>query len=211
MSDANKQKSKFLSLVLRHKPQAAGITLDSAGWVGVDELLAGCARAGVAITHDELLSLVRTSDKQRFSLSDDGTRIRANQGHSVEVELGHAPATPPEVLWHGTAEKHAASIRGQGLVKGQRHHVHLSPTPETAGAVGRRHGRLVLLEVAAGRMHRDGFTFHLTPNGVWLIDHVPPAYLTFPENQPHGQGGDEIQGQGPLRRQTPAADVARRL
>jgi putative RNA 2'-phosphotransferase len=124
-----------------------------------------------------LREIVETNNKQRFAFSEDGLRIRANQGHSVEVELGHAPATPPEVLWHGTAEKYVASIRAQGLVKGARHHVHLSPTPETASAVGQRHGRLVLLEVAAGRMHREGFEFFLTPNGVWLTDHVPVAYL----------------------------------
>ena len=180
MSNAYKKKSKFLSLVLRHEPQAAGVALDDAGWVGVAELLAGCAKAGVGISEDELREIVRASDKQRFALSEDGTRIRANQGHSVEVELGHAPATPPETLWHGTAEKYVASIREQGLVKGARHHVHLSPDAETAGAVGRRHGRLVLLTVAAGRMHRDGFAFFLTPNGVWLTEHIPAGYLTFP-------------------------------
>src|SRR5215212_3649479 len=180
MSDAVKKKSKFLSLVLRHEPQAAGVTLDEAGWIGVGELLAGCERAGVRITDDELREIVRTSDKQRFALSDDGTRIRANQGHSVDVELGHAPAVPPDTLWHGTAEKYVESIRAQGLLKGSRHHVHLSPTAETASAVGRRHGRLVLLEVESGRMHRDGIEFFLTPNGVWLTDHVPTAYLRFP-------------------------------
>ena len=182
MSEANnKRKSKFLSLVLRHEPQAAGVTLDDAGWVGVDDLLAGCARAGVAITPDELRDIVRTSDKQRFALSEDGTRIRANQGHSVEVELGHAPAVPPEMLWHGTADRHLDSIRTQGLHKGERHHVHLSPNAQTASAVGRRHGRLVLIEVESGRMHRDGAVFHLTPNGVWLVDHVPAAYLRLPD------------------------------
>ena len=157
------------------------MVLDDAGWVGVAELLAGCATAGVHITGDELREFVRASDKQRFALSDDGTRIRANQGHSVDVELGHAPAIPPETLWHGTAEKYVAAIREQGLVKGARHHVHLSPDAQTAGAVGRRHGRLVLLTVAAARMHRDRFAFFLTPNGVWLTDHVPPAYLGSPE------------------------------
>ena len=181
MSDNLIRKSKFLSLVLRHEPQAAGVVLDEAGWVGVPELLAGCAKAGVSIGPDELREIVRASDKQRFALNEDGTRIRANQGHSVDVELGHAPATPPETLWHGTAEKYLAPIRAQGLIKGARHHVHLSPNADTASAVGRRHGRLVLLEVAAGRMHRDGFAFFCTPNGVWLTDRVPPEYLTFPQ------------------------------
>ena len=180
MSDSNnKKKSKFLSLVLRHEPGAAGVTLDEAGWVAVADLLAGCRRAGVAIDPDELREIVRTSDKQRFALSDDGTRIRANQGHSVEVELGHAPAEPPAVLWHGTAERFVASIRAQGLLRGARHHVHLSETPETASAVGRRHGKLAMLRVDAARMRRDGIPFFRTPNGVWLTDHVPPEYLDF--------------------------------
>jgi putative RNA 2'-phosphotransferase len=181
VSDAhnNKKKSKFLSLVLRHEPGAAGVTLDEAGWVAVADLLAGCRRAGVEIGDDELREIVRTSDKQRFALSEDGTRIRANQGHSVEVDLGYEPAEPPDVLWHGTAERFLASIRVQGLVRGTRHHVHLSETRETASAVGRRHGKLALLRVDAGRMHRGGIPFFRTPNGVWLTGHVPVEYLTF--------------------------------
>ena len=166
--------------MLRHEPQRAGIALDESGWVAVDELLAGCRRAGQVISPEELREIVRTSDKQRFALSPDGTRIRANQGHSVEVELGYEPATPPEVLYHGTAEKYVESIRRQGLIKGARHHVHLSERMETATAVGRRHGRLVLLEVRAGAMQRDGIPFFKTPNGVWLTDHVPTKYLVIP-------------------------------
>src|SRR5688572_1882418 len=179
MSDPHKQKSKFLSLVLRHEPQRAGIVLDESGWVAVDELLAGCRRAGQVISPEELREIVRTSDKQRFALSEDGTRIRANQGHSVEVELGYEPATPPEVLWHGTAEKSVASIREQGLVRGGRHHVHLSETEATAAAVGRRHGKLALLRVNAGEMHRAGAVFYRTPNGVWLTEGVGVEYLVF--------------------------------
>ena len=179
MSDPHKKTSKFLSLVLRHEPQRIGIELDPAGWVGVSELLEGCARAGHVISMEELREVVRTSDKQRFALSDDGTRIRANQGHSVEVELGHEPAEPPEVLYHGTAEKYLAAIREQGLVRGSRHHVHLSETEDAAAAVGRRHGKLVLLRVRAGEMHRAGIAFYRTPNGVWLVDGVPVAYLDF--------------------------------
>ena len=180
MGDAHKKKSKFLSLVLRHEPSVAGVTLDEAGWVPVAELLAGCRQAGVAITDEELTEIVRTSDKQRFALSEDGTRIRANQGHSVDVELGYEPAEPPGVLWHGTAERYLAPIREQGLIKGARHHVHLSETAETASAVGRRHGKLVLLQVDAGRMHGDGYAFFKTPNGVWLVDRVPVQYLALP-------------------------------
>ena len=180
MSDKHKKTSKFLSLVLRHEPELVGITLDPAGWVSVDELLEGCRRKGQPITREELAEVVRASDKQRFALSDDGRRIRANQGHSVPVELGHEPAEPPEVLYHGTAEKYVASIRAAGLEKRERHHVHLSETVKTASAVGSRHGKLVLLAVAAGRMRRDGFTFYRTPNNVWLVDRVPAEYLTFP-------------------------------
>ena len=159
MSDRHRKTSKFLSLVLRHEPGRAGVTPDAAGWVGVAELLEGCARVGHSISREELEEVVRTSDKQRFALSEDGTRIRANQGHSVEVELGYDPAVPPEVLWHGTAEQFVASIREQGLVRGSRHHVHLSETEATAAAVGRRHGKLVLLRVRAADMHRAGVVF----------------------------------------------------
>lgn len=179
MGDGHKQKSKFLSLVLRHEPERIGIVLDEAGWVSVDELLEGCGRAGVAITRDELGGIVRTSDKQRFALSDDGTRIRANQGHSVPVELGLEPLAPPDILYHGTAHKYLEPIRQEGMRKQARHHVHLSQTTEAAAAVGRRHGELVVLEVRAGDMHRAGFAFYQSANGVWLTDHVPPQFLWF--------------------------------
>ena len=178
--DRHKQTSKFLSLVLRHEPELIGLQLDPAGWASVDELLEGCRRKGHPVTPEQLREIVRTSDKQRFALSEDGRQIRANQGHSVPVELGYEPARPPEVLFHGTAQKSLAGIRAEGLKKRSRHHVHLSPTRETAAAVGSRHGKLVLLEVAAGRMHRDRFAFYRTPNNVWLTDEVPVGYLTFP-------------------------------
>src|SRR5438067_2105819 len=119
--------SKFLSLVLRHKPEEVGIVLDAAGWVGVEEVLAACGRHGVAITRAELDEIVAGSDKQRFAFSDDGARIRASQGHSVQVELGYEPADPPPTLYHGTVEKFLPSIRENGILKGERHHVHLSP------------------------------------------------------------------------------------
>ena len=178
MGDRHKHKSKFLSLVLRHQPEVAGISVDEAGWVAVEELLEGCRRAGQAISRR---SSRRSSAPatQRFALSPDGTRIRANQGHSVEVDLGYEPATPPDVLYHGTAEKYLDSIRREGLVKGGRHHVHLSERVETATAVGQRHGKVVVLEVRAGAMHREGFLFYRTPKGVWLTDQVSPEYLTF--------------------------------
>ncbi len=174
-----KHKSKFLSLVLRHQPEVAGITLDDAGWTPIEALLAGCARAGTPITRSELDEVVRTNDKQRFALSADGTRIRANQGHSVEVELGYAPADPPAVLYHGTSADALPSIRAAGLERRARHHVHLSERPDTAVAVGGRHGKPVVLTVDAARMRADGHAFYRTPNGVWLTDAVPAAYLTF--------------------------------
>ena len=173
--------SKFLSLVLRHEPGRAGLVLDAAGWVAVDELLRGCAAAGRPLTREQLETLVRDSDKQRFAFSPDGQRIRANQGHSVEVELDYAPRTPPDLLYHGTATRFLASIRADGLVKGARHHVHLSADVETARKVGVRHGKLALLEVEAGRMGRVGHVFFRSANGVWLTDRVPPEFLRFPE------------------------------
>ena len=172
-------RSKFLSLVLRHQPEVAGITLDPAGWVPVDDLLAGCVKAGQAMTRDQLDKVVATNDKKRFEFSPDGGRIRG-QGHSVEVELGYSPAAPPERLYHGTATRNLDSIRRLGLIKGQRHHVHLSADTVAAGKVGQRYGKPVVLTVMAGRMQADGFAFYLSTNGVWLVDHVPPQYLEFP-------------------------------
>src|SRR5690242_6516739 len=141
--------SKFLSLVLRHDPARIGIALDSAGWIDVAALLEACAAHGVVISRDELAHIVATSDKQRFALSADGTRIRANQGHSVAVELGLAPAAPPPLLYHGTVDRFVASIRTHGLVKGSRHHVHLSADSATAHKVGGRRGKPVVLTIRA--------------------------------------------------------------
>lgn len=174
--------SKFLSLVLRHEPERAGLTLDAAGWVAVDDLLRGCAAAGQPLTREQLATLVSESDKQRFALSPDGQRIHANQGHSVEVELAYAAQTPPELLYHGTATRFLASIREQGLLKGERHHVHLSADVETATKVGRRHGKPVVLRVAAGAMSAAGHVFFRSANGVWLTERVPAAFLVNLEN-----------------------------
>ncbi|HET9993689.1 MAG TPA: RNA 2'-phosphotransferase [Kofleriaceae bacterium] len=172
--------SKFLSLVLRHEPARIGIALDSAGWTDVDALLAASAAHGVAITRAELVQVVASSDKQRFALSPDGARIRANQGHSVEVELELAPAVPPARLYHGTVDRFLASIRAQGLVKGERHHVHLSADVATAQKVGGRRGQPVVLVVRAADMVAAGHTFFVSANGVWLTDAVPAAFLDFP-------------------------------
>ncbi len=172
--------SKFLSLVLRHQPESIGITLDEAGWTDVNTLLAASARNNMTITESDLREVVAGSDKQRFAFSDDGLRIRANQGHSVEVELGYEPATPPEILYRGTVDRYIESIRRQGLIKGNRHHVHLSPNVQTAEKVGQRRGSPVVITIQAGRMLRDGHTFFVSTNGVWLTDHVPAEYLELP-------------------------------
>lgn len=172
--------SKFLSFVLRHKPEAIGLTLDHNGWVELDLLI---ERAASEISLDRMLiaEVIRTSDKQRFALSDDGERIRANQGHSVRVDLQLEAKEPPAVLFHGTATRFLESILAEGLRPGQRQHVHLSAQRETAVDVGRRHGKPVVLQVAADRMHAEGFQFFLSKNGVWLTDKVPSGYLSHGE------------------------------
>ena len=179
MKDRNTKVSKFLSLVLRHRPESVGITLDRQGWASVTELLRAFESHGFRLTPEELREVVHANDKQRFSLSPDGLLIRANQGHSVEVELGYEQRQPPPVLYHGTAERFLPSIREQGLVKGRRHHVHLSEQVETATAVGRRYGKPVVLRIASGEMHREDHRFFRSANGVWLTEHVPATYITF--------------------------------
>lgn len=169
--------SKFLSLVLRHRPQSIGISLDAAGWVEVDVLLAALARHGRALGRAQLAALVAGSDKQRFALSEDGTRIRANQGHSVQVELGLEPWPPPARLYHGTVAAALPGIRAHGLEKRTRHHVHLSADRQTAVKVGGRRGAPVILVVRAAEMAAAGHTFYCSANGVWLTESVPPEYL----------------------------------
>jgi putative RNA 2'-phosphotransferase len=171
--------SKFLSLVLRHQPARIGIELDDAGWVAVADLLAACRAHDFPITLEELSAVVRENDKQRFAFSEDGTRIRASQGHSVRVELGYEPLAPPPLLYHGTASRLLASIRERGLLKGERHHVHLSADAATAAKVGARHGAPHVIGVESGRMHADGYEFYRSANGVWLTEHVPAAYLVL--------------------------------
>ncbi len=172
MSD--KTASKFLSYVLRHKPEEIGLTLDAGGWAMIDDLL---ARATVPLDRTALQRIVANSDKQRFAISPDGLRIRANQGHSFDVDLGLAPLPPPDLLYHGTATRNLDAIRAEGLNKRDRQHVHLSPDPETARSVGMRYGPPVVLTIAAGRMHGAGHVFFRSQNGVWLTEHVPPAFL----------------------------------
>ena len=172
--------SKFLSLILRHEPERVGLELGDAGWVGVDELLKAVNSHGVSLTLDDLKHIVATSDKKRFAFSEEGLRIRASQGHSVEVDLQYPPQTPPELLYHGTATRFLHAIRQHGLQKMQRHDVHLSAETRVTLQVGGRHGKPMLLTIRAGDMHRAGFVFRCSANGVWLVDHVPPQFIEFP-------------------------------
>jgi putative RNA 2'-phosphotransferase len=171
--------SKFLSLVLRHNPSAAGVSLDGSGWCQVDELLRGCSQAGNPITREQLAAVVRENDKKRFQLSGDGNRIRAAQGHSIDIDLGYKPQKPPDMLYHGTAGHFLESIKNQGLLKRSRQHVHLSAVKGTAKIVGSRHGIAVVIPVFAGAMHLAGIPLYLSANGVWLADAVPAKYLDF--------------------------------
>ncbi|MFD4724830.1 RNA 2'-phosphotransferase [Streptomyces seoulensis] len=173
--------SKYLSKHLRHQPERIGLTLDPAGWVEIDALLAAAAAHGFPVTRAELDHVVAVNDKRRFAV--EGGRIRASQGHTVEVALGLPPATPPPYLYHGTVARSLDAIRTEGLRPMDRHDVHLSADRETATRVGARRGRPVVLAVDAGAMHRDGHVFHLSANGVWLTDTVPPHYLRFPESR----------------------------
>jgi putative RNA 2'-phosphotransferase len=170
--------SKYLSKHLRHQPERLGLTLRPGGWVPVDDLLAACKANQFPVSRDELQEVVASNDKQRFSFDETGTLIRANQGHSTPVDLQLEAAAPPEILYHGTAADSVESILREGLHKMSRHHVHLSAAVPTATAVGARHGRPVVLVVDAAGMARDGLTFFVSDNGVWLTDHVPPRYLS---------------------------------
>lgn len=172
--------SRYLSLLLRHDPGRIGLALDAQGWADIDALIRLARADGKPIDRDRLLRIVAENDKQRFALSSDGMRIRANQGHSVDIDLGLAAADPPETLFHGTADRNLASILATGLNSGRRTHVHLSPDSVTATRVGSRHGNPVVLVIATGQMHRDGHLFYLSPNGVWLTDHVPAGYIRVP-------------------------------
>jgi len=168
--------SKKLSLWLRHKPQAAGLTLDEAGWTDVAAVLSAL---GPGVDMARLREVVRSSDKQRFELSEDGSRIRARQGHSVEVELGWPEAAPPDILYHGTVATALDPIRAEGLRPMKRHHVHLSPDEATAVKVGARRGQPVILKVRAAELAATGQPFYLTSNNVWLTETVPPAFIDF--------------------------------
>lgn len=177
--------SKFLSYVLRHKPESLSLSLDPQGWVNVDELVRAARRHGRSLDRRHLEQVVRQDQKTRFSFSEDGTRIRANYGHSVPVDLKLPAAEPPAHLYHGTAARFVGAIREQGLIAGSRQHVHLSPDGASARQVGSRHGRAVVLVVEAAAMHDDHYRFYQTESGIWLTNRVPSAYIRFPD-EPSG-------------------------
>lgn len=177
MTSSEVRTSKFLSLVLRHHPERIGLRLDPGGWADVGELLAAAEGSGLPIDRGALDRVVAGNDKARFSFSDDGRRIRANQGHSLPADLGLEPLVPPETLFHGTAAARLTAVQQEGVTPQTRLHVHLSSDPETALAVGRRHGKPVVLAVRAGDLHRHGHPFYRSVNGVWLTGAIPPGYF----------------------------------
>jgi putative RNA 2'-phosphotransferase len=180
------RKSKLLSLVLRHSPEAVGIELDEAGWTSVPSLLQALADFGEPLSMNELERVVAASDKQRFAFNADRSRIRANHGHSVPVDPGLAPAVPPDTLYHGTPTRFVKSIMRDGVLKQRRRYVHLHADPKIAAIVGKRRGDAVVLSVDAAAMHRSGFRFYNTANNIWLTETVPPAYIRSDAVDPPG-------------------------
>jgi putative RNA 2'-phosphotransferase len=174
--------SKFLSFVLRHSPQTIGLSIDAQGWVSVDELITKAVEYGKEIDLEILKKVVETNDKNRFSFSRDLKKIRANQGHSLKIDLGLVPVDPPEVLYHGTTSRFIDSILNEGLLPKNRNHVHLSKDVQTAIKVGSRHGKPVVLVIDTAKMKKDGYSFFLSQNKIWLINAVPPEYLSLSNN-----------------------------
>lgn len=179
VTESDLEFSRFLSYVLRHRPDAAGVALDAQGWVAIEDLLIGCNSSGKSLTRADLSRIVETSPKRRFAVSADGSRIRASQGHSIPVDLGLTPDNPPDVLYHGTATRFLSSILASGLQPRERTKVHLSLDRASAIEVGRRHGCPALLIVDAHGMAAAGHVFLRAENGIWLTDHVPSAFLTL--------------------------------
>ncbi len=173
--------SKFLSLVLRHKPETIDLELDENGWADADLLIQGMLKANYLIDIEILKDIVKSSDKQRFKFNDDFSKIRANQGHSINVDLKLEQKLPPEMLFHGTALRNLDSIKQSGLLKQNRHHVHLSSDSETARKVGMRYGKPIVLKIESGKMNEDGIEFYLSENGVWLTENVDAKYIIFQE------------------------------
>ncbi|UOU99372.1 RNA 2'-phosphotransferase [Chryseobacterium daecheongense] len=179
MNETEKKKiSKFLSLILRHQPETIHLELDENGWADIEELREKSARNKINFTLEELDEVVETNNKQRFAFNEDKTKIRANQGHSIDVDLALTPQQPPEYLYHGTAEINIPSILEKGIEKRSRQHVHLSSDKETATKVGMRHGKPVILTIRTGLMFQEGIEFYLSENGVWLTDFVDAKYIS---------------------------------
>ena len=172
--------SKFLSFILRHKPESIGMVLNGAGWADVGELLEACESNGQLISYEDLKMIVKNDNKRRYEFSDDMKLIRASQGHSISIELGYSAKIPPAVLYHGTAQHYLAAIKQAGLLKQKRHHVHLTESGATATQVGARYGQAVLLTIDALAMSKNGFVFYQSHNDVWLTELVPPEYISFP-------------------------------
>lgn len=170
---------KYICLILRHKPEIIGIELDKNGWANVDELINGLKKKYPDFNREKLEYIVKTDNKQRYSLSDDKSKIRARQGHSIDVDVELKELTPPELLYHGTAERFLESIMKEGLVPKSRLYVHLSKDVDTAEKVGKRHGKPAVLKIETWKMAEDGFKFYLSENGVWLTKAVPPKYLSL--------------------------------
>ena len=185
MRNEKKRLGKFLALILRHNPGVVGIQLDREGWADVEELIRGIQRTRT-FSREQLEEIVRTDEKMRYSFNEDGTKIRANQGHSVPVDLGLQALEPPEVLWHGSARRFHDGIMALGLVPKSRLQVHLSSDYATAVKVGARHGDPIVYQVLSGRMYLDGYLFYRSQNGVWLTDHVPAAYLRLSPGEASG-------------------------
>ncbi|MFK7810789.1 MAG: RNA 2'-phosphotransferase [Saprospiraceae bacterium] len=173
----NYKLGKFLSYILRHQPQKINIQLDKQGWTSIPTLLKQMNAHGKKIDRQTLDQIVADNDKKRYSIDFEKDLIRANQGHSVPIDLGYQPKEPPQFLYHGTADRFLNSILKEGLIKRNRHHVHLSLNIETATAVGKRHGKVIILKILAKLMHEDGYEFFLSDNNVWLTDHVPTNYI----------------------------------
>ena len=171
--------SKFLSLVLRHDPGCINLHLDKHGWASVGDLIAAAHRKGTQITSQQLEEVVATNDKKRFAFNEDHTRIRASQGHSVDIDLGLPPRVPPPIVYHGTTVRFLDQIKKEGLTSQRRKHVHLSPDKPTAILVGKRHGTPVILPIRSGDMHTAGKIFYCSDNGVWLTNHVPTNFIDW--------------------------------
>ncbi len=172
--------SKFLSLVLRHKPEEVGLCLDTNGWASISDLILCADQNGIKLSHELIEKVVANNDKSRFVIDQTGSKIRANQGHSISIDLELPPQEPPSILFHGTATRFVESIRQQGILNGNRRHVHLSSEASVATSVGARHGKPLVLQISAKKMYTQNYHFYLSQNGVWLTEHVPVSFIEFP-------------------------------